>query len=273
MPTRMPVVFISHGAPDALLNAPDAVSCWREMGETLPDPSAILVISAHWEARQPTASLAGAPETLHDFSGFSPALHRMQYPAPGAPALAERVAALLGRANIPAELHPTRGLDHGAWVPLLAMYPRATVPVTQLSLIRHGSPAQHYALGQALAPLRDEGVLIVATGAITHNFGWLDWRNAAARPVPQARVFADWVAARLDAQDASALMAYRSAPGGAEAHPGEEHFLPLFVAMGAAGDALPLRHPLPFSYGGLAMDAYAWRDAATPAMAQTGMAV
>ena len=184
----MPVVFISHGAPDALLKAPDAVACWRDIGQQLPEPSAILVISAHWEARQPTASLSGAPETLHDFSGFSPELHRMQYPAPGAPALAERTVALLGSAGIPAELHPSRGLDHGAWVPLSAMYPQATVPVTQLSLIRNGSPAQHFALGQALAPLRDEGVLIVATGAITHNFDWLDWRASADQiPVPQAR--------------------------------------------------------------------------------------
>lgn len=269
MSSRMPVVFISHGAPDALLKAPDAVSCWREMGEALPDPSAILVISAHWEARQPTASLAGAPETLHDFLGFSPALHRMQYPAPGAPALAKRVAALLASANIPAELHPTRGFDHGAWAPLSAMYPRATVPATQLSLIRNGSPAQHYALGQALAPLREEGVLIVTTGAITHNFGWLDWGNADARPLPQAQVFANWVAAQLDAQDASVLLAYRSAPHGTEAHPSEEHFLPLFVGVGAAGDDLPLRYQLPFSYGGLAMDAYVWRDSFTPALAQT----
>lgn len=272
MTRRMPVVFISHGAPDALLNAPDAVSCWREMGEALPEPSAILVISAHWEARQPTASLAGAPETLHDFSGFSPALHRMQYPAPGAPALAECVAAMLRSAGIAAELHPTRGLDHGAWVPLSAMYPHATVPVTQLSLIRNSSPAQHYALGQALTPLRAKGVLIVTTGAITHNFGWLDWHNANARPVLQAQVFADWVAAQLDAQDTSALLAYRSAPYGAEAHPSEEHFLPLFVGVGAAGDDLPLRHQFPFSYGGLAMDAYVWRDSYTPALARTGMA-
>lgn len=272
MPTRMPVVFISHGAPDALLNAPEAVSCWREMGESLPDPSAILVISAHWEARQPTASLAGAPETLHDFSGFSPALHRMQYPAPGAPALAERVAALLASANIPVELHSTRGLDHGAWVPLSAMYPRASVPVTQLSLIRNGSPAQHYALGRALAPLRDEGVLILATGAITHNFDWLDWGNVGTRAVPQAQVFADWVAAQLGARDVSALLAYRSAPHGADAHPDEEHFLPLFVGVGAAGDDLPLRHQPAFSHGGLAMDAYVWRDSRPPAGAQTGTA-
>ncbi len=259
MPGRMPVVFISHGAPDALMKAPDAVACWRDIGQQLPEPAAILVISAHWEARQPTASLAGAPETIHDFSGFSPALHRMQYSAPGAPMLAERVAGLLDHGGIAAGLHPTRGLDHGAWVPLSAMVPQATVPVTQLSLIRNGSPAQHFALGQAIAPLREEGVLIVATGAITHNFDWLD-ANPGASPVPQARAFADWVAARLEVHDTPALLAYRSTPPGTEAHPSAEHFLPLFVSMGAAGNDPPQRYRPPFSHGGLAMDAYVWRD-------------
>ena len=185
--SRLPVVFVSHGAPDALLKAPEAVACWRGIGRDIPLPAAILAISAHWEARQPTASLSGAPETLHDFSGFSPVLHAMQYPAPGAPALAERAVALLFAAGTAAELHPSRGLDHGAWVPLSAMFPQADVPVTQLSLMRNASPAAHFALGQALAPLRDEGVLILATGSITHNFGWLDWHATGDQaPLPQA---------------------------------------------------------------------------------------
>lgn len=261
MPTRMPVVFVSHGAPDALLKAPDAVACWREIGRQIPEPAAILVISAHWEARSPTLSLSGAPETIHDFSGFSPALHHMQYAAPGAPALAERAAAQLAEAGIAAELHPGRGLDHGAWVPLSAMYPQANVPVTQLSLQRHGGPAAHFALGQALTPLREEGVLILATGAITHNFGWLDWRAGEdAAPLPKARTFADWVGERLDAQDVPSLLNYRSASNdGAEAHPDEEHFLPLFVALGAANGDAPARYQPHFTHGGLAMDAYVWQ--------------
>ena len=261
MSARMPVVFVSHGAPDALLKAPEAVDCWRGIGREIPRPAAILAISAHWEARQPTASLSGAPETIHDFSGFSPVLHAMQYPAPGAPALAERAVALLSAAGTAAELHPSRGLDHGAWVPLSAMYPQADVPVTQLSLVRNANPAAHFALGQALAPLRDEGVLIVATGSITHNFGWLDWQGTSD-PVPQAQAFADWVAARVAAQDIAALLDYRSAPYGAAAHPTEEHLLPLFVALGAANGDLSTRYRPPFAYGGLAMDAYVWQDAA-----------
>lgn len=259
MTARMPVVFVSHGAPDALLKAPEAVACWRDIGRAMPRPAAILAISAHWEARQATASLSGAPETLHDFSGFSPELHAMQYLAPGAPALAERAVSLLTAAGLAAELHPSRGLDHGAWVPLSAMVPQADVPVTQLSLVRHAGPAAHFALGQALAPLRKEGVLIVASGSITHNFDWLDWQ-ASGDPVPQAKDFADWVAARAAAQDVAALLDYRSMSHGSASHPTDEHFLPFFVALGAADGDRATRHQPPFAYGGLAMDAYVWRD-------------
>ncbi|BBP03724.1 dioxygenase [Sulfuriferula plumbiphila] len=260
MSARMPVVFVSHGAPDALLKAPDAVACWREIGQQAPEPAAILVVSAHWEARQPTASLSGAPQTMHDFAGFPEELYRMQYRAPGAPALAERAVSLLSAAGLAADLHPSRGLDHGAWAPLSAMYPQANVPVTQLSLARNTGAAAHVALGQALAPLREESVLIVASGAITHNFGWLDWHAEGDQaPLLQARMFTNWVAERLAAQDVSALLAYRSAPYGADAHPSEEHFLPLFVALGAARGDTPLRYRPHFAYGGLAMDAYVWR--------------
>ena len=261
MPERMPVVFVSHGAPDALLKAPDAVDCWRRIGQQVSPPSAILVVSAHWEAVLPTASLSGAPQTIHDFGGFPAALYQMQYPAPGASALAERAVALLSHAGVVAHLHPDRGLDHGAWVPLSAMFPQANVPVTQLALTRKGGAAAHAALGQALAPLRDEGVLILASGSITHNFGWLDWQaDGDGAPMPKAWQFAEWVADRLAAQDVASLLAYRSAPYGAEAHPSEEHFLPLFVALGAAACDSPQRHQPRFTYGGLAMDAYVWRD-------------
>jgi 4,5-DOPA dioxygenase extradiol len=267
----MPVVFVSHGAPDALLQAPDTVACWREIARELPQPKAILVVSAHWQARQATASLAGAPETIHDFSGFAPELHRMHYRAPGAPSLAERAVALLATAGIAADLHPDRGLDHGAWAPLSVMYADARVPVTQLSLVRHADAANHYAIGQALAPLRDEGVLIIASGSITHNFAWLAPNATADQPpLPQAKAFADWVAERIAANDTAALLDYRSAPHGADAHPSDEHLLPLFVALGAARSELPQRYRPRFTYGALAMDAYVWRDAA--AIAQPALA-
>ncbi|HTN94841.1 MAG TPA: class III extradiol ring-cleavage dioxygenase [Gallionella sp.] len=263
MSERMPVVFVSHGAPDALLKAPDAVASWGEISRALRKPAAILVVSAHWEARQPTVSQSMSPETIHDFPGFSPALYQMHYRAPGAPALAERVMSLLSDAGFAARFEPDRGLDHGAWVPLSAMYPQADVPVTQLSMIRSADPATHFELGRALAPLRDEGVLIVGSGAITHNFAWLDWRAGASEaPLPQAQLFSDWVASRLEARDIPALLAYRAARYGAESHPTEDHFLPLFVALGAALEDIPLRYQPRFAYGGLSMDAYLWANSA-----------
>jgi len=261
MSARMPVVFVSHGAPDALINAPETVALWSEIGQSLPEPAAILVVSAHWEARLPTVSLSSSPETLHDFSGFPPELYRMQYCAPGAPALAERVVSLLAAAGLAAERHSSRGLDHGAWVPLSAMYPQANVPVTQLSLVQNADPASHFEFGRALAPLREEGVLIVGSGAITHNFAWLDGRAKSDKaPLPQAVAFNEWVAGRLAAQDIPAVLAYRAAPHGAEAHPSQEHFLPLVVALGAANGATPVRYRPGFTYGSLSMDAYVWRD-------------
>lgn len=257
MSARLPVVFVSHGSPDALLTAPDALSCWRGIGEAVATPQAILVVSAHWQARQPTASMACAPATIHDFSGFPPELYRRRYPAPGAPALAERVVATLAGAGIAAGLHPDRGLDHGAWVPLSAMYPEAAIPVAQLSVVHDGGPAAHFAIGRALVPLREERVLIVASGSITHNFAWLDRAAAAdAEPLPVAAAFADWVAAKLGAGDTAALLDYRSAPHGAAAHPTDEHLLPLFVAMGAADGEAPRQYRPRFAYRGLAMDAY-----------------
>lgn len=258
---HMPVVFVSHGAPDALLKTPDAVACWSEIGKLTPQPAAILVVSAHWEAQKPTVSLSGSPETIYDFSGFSPELYRMQYPAPGAPVLAERVISLLSAAGLHTDSNTSRGLDHGAWVPLSAMYPKANIPVTQLSLVKNAGPASHFELGRALAPLRNEGVLILCSGAITHNFAWLDWHAKADKaPMPQAEVFGNWVAERTAAQDISALLNYRSAPYGAESHPDEDHFMPFFVASGAAKNNIPQRYRPRFSYGALSMDAYVWRD-------------
>lgn len=258
MKQRMPVLFVSHGAPDALLKAPDTVNAWREIGRHIPKPQGILAVSAHWETSVPTVSLAVAPETIHDFAGFSPELYQLQYPAPGAPSLAERTATLLSAVGIPAARHPDRGLDHGAWVPLTVIFAEADIPVTQLSLT-HQDAAAHFALGQILTPLRDEGILIVASGAITHNFAWLDWRAAnPSPPRPEALSFANWVGERLVTQNIPALLNYRTAPYGKEAHPTEDHILPLFVAMGAAGNDLPEQHRPAFAYGGLAMDAYAW---------------
>jgi 4,5-DOPA dioxygenase extradiol len=264
MSKRMPVVFVSHGAPDALLKSPDTVAAWREMSQQFPKPAGILAISAHWEANHPTASMANTLETIHDFSGFSPELYRMKYPVQGAPELAKQVASLLSDAGLQGELHPNRGLDHGAWVPLTVMFPNADIPVTQLSLIRNGTTSLHYEIGKALAPLRDEGILILTSGAITHNFGWLNWHaDGTETPNPKAQAFGEWVADQIATHDDANLVNYRRAPNGAEAHPTEEHFLPLFVALGAANADTPSRYRPRFAYGALSMDAYLWADAAS----------
>ena len=221
-------------------------------------PKAILAVSAHWQTRVPTLSLSPAPDTIHDFAGFDPRLHRIQYPAPGAPGLAHRAANLLAEAGLEVELHPSRGLDHGAWTPLVAMFPQAQVPVTQLSLVHQG-PEVHLAIGRALSPLREEGVLILASGAITHNFAWLEFDvPSGLPPLPQAKAFSDWVSDRLASGDGEGLMKYRQQPPGEAAHPSEEHFLPLFVALGAGGWEPPTRLSPEYAYGGLSMDAYVW---------------
>ena len=259
MSSRMPVVFVSHGAPDALLKAPSAVASWRAIGAALPKPQAILVLSAHWQAALPTVSQSERPDTIHDFAGFAPELYRLTYPAPGAPQLARRVTTRFFETGTQSQTDAGRGLDHGAWVPLMAMFPQADVPVTQLALPYPGDAADLLAIGTVLRPLRDEGVLILASGAITHNFGWLRWSEGESSvPLPRAKVFADWVGERIAGRDVQGLADYRQAPWGAEAHPSDEHLLPLFAALGAAADDAPTRHQPAFTYGGLAMDNYVW---------------
>lgn len=253
-----PVLFISHGAPDIALQKHAAtLACWQTLGQTLPRPQAILVLSAHWDARLPVISTAEQPTTIHDFGGFPPALYQLRYPAPGAPQLAGKVAGCLEAAGIPLTTDSRRGLDHGAWIPLLSMYPQADIPVTQLAIQSHAGPEWHLRVGETLRPLREENILIMASGAITHNFAWLSRQNA---PLPAAQTFSDWLAAKLEQRDMNALLNYRTqAPFGAEAHPTEEHLLPLFAAFGAstANDKLTRFAP-EFTYSALAMDAYLW---------------
>jgi 4,5-DOPA dioxygenase extradiol len=234
----------------------------QELGKTLDRPKAIVVVSAHWETRGgPAVSLAQRPETIHDFGGFPRALFEMQYPAPGAPDAAQRAAALLEAQGIPVSRSAERGLDHGAWVPLRLMYPDADIPVTQLSVVRGASPAAHEALGQALAALRNEGVLVVGSGSLTHNLYEFRGQGIDA-PVPNwVSEFEAWMKARLENSDRAALLDYRRVAAFAvQNHPTEEHLLPLFVAMGAAGaDARATQLHASFEHGVLAMDAYAFQ--------------
>jgi 4,5-DOPA dioxygenase extradiol len=243
------------------VQAGPAGDAWRNLGETLPRPRAVLVVSAHWEASRPTVSTVLQPQTIHDFSGFPPALYRIRYPAPGAAEVARRVHGILAQAGIEAAIDGERGLDHGAWVPLSYMYPKADVPVTQLSVQTSLGPKHHLALGRAIAAIADEGVLIVGSGHMTHNLR--EWMQGSSTTAAYVEEFREWVFTRLRDHDFEALAGYRSlAPHAQRAHPTEEHFLPLFVALGAAGlMARPERIFTQVERGVLAMDAYIFHPA------------
>ncbi len=254
----MPVIFVSHGAPTLPIEPGETGAAWRKLGEQLARPSAILVISAHWETTVPTVSRVNQPETIHDFYGFPDELYKLQYPAPGAPDLAQSVMSELQQAGIPAQLDDSRGLDHGAWVPLSLMYPQADIPVTQLSLQPNKDTAWHIALGRTLRPLSKQGVLIIGSGSITHNLPAL-FKHQQGSPAPAwVTEFCDWMAGKIAEGDMEALAAYRTlASYAVQNHPTDEHLLPLFVALGATGDIRKSqRLNSVMTYGMLAMDAW-----------------
>ena len=254
----LPSVFVSHGAPTLALEPAEAGAMLARLGRELPRPQSILVVSAHWEAGRPAVSAATLPRTIHDFYGFPPELYSLAYGAPGAPGLAARVKELLVAAGMQCEESPDRGLDHGAWVPLRYLYPDADIPVTQLAVSPGLGAAHHLELGRALAPLAEEGVLVLGSGGLTHNLREVRF-DSPAPPAPDwVSAFADWAGAAVAAGDAAALVDYRRrGPHACRNHPSDEHFLPLLVAMGAAGkDAAGVRVPGGVSHGVLAMDAF-----------------
>jgi 4,5-DOPA dioxygenase extradiol len=257
---HLPVLFVSHGAPDMLLRPDPARDFLVRLGQELARPRAILCVSAHWEAARPTLSAASSPDTVHDFFGFPDALYDLRYPAPGDPRLAQSARDLLEAAGIGADLHPSRGLDHGVWSPLSLMYPDAHIPVVSLALSRGAGTTTHWAMGQALQPLRDQGVLILASGGATHNLRDVGRHGVDAPPVDYAYAFDTWLEDRLRTAALSDLLDYRArAPHAARNHPSEEHLLPLFVALGAApSGAAATRLYNGFSYGVLSMAAYGW---------------
>ena len=233
--TRMPALYIGHGAPP-LLDDPVWSGEMRALAATLPRPRAILVISAHWESAPLSLSASGpGTELVYDFGGFDPKYYRMRYDTPDASALAQRIAAMMPDTER-VHHHPSRGLDHGAWVPLTIMYPEADIPVLQMSLPTH-DPDRLLELGARLRELRDEGVLIVGSGFLTHGLPFLrDFRIDAAAP-GWSRDFDQWAAEALSRGDVAELAAYRTnAPGMPYAHPTVEHYTPLFVTLGAATD-------------------------------------
>src|SRR5258707_10958448 len=221
----LPAVFLSHGAPTLAVEDGSDTQAWAELASQLPRPDSILVVSAHWDTDAPAASTSEQPETIHDFFGFPRELYEQRYPAPGAPVLARRTAALLSAAGMRCEMNPKRGLDHGAWVPLKWMYPKADIPVTQLSVQSHRGAAHHVKVGEAIASLRDEGVLVLATGGIVHNLRDLEWDKRGTREAAAwARDFNDWIADRVERKAVDDLLAYRErAPNARRSHPTEDH--------------------------------------------------
>jgi 4,5-DOPA dioxygenase extradiol len=241
----MPVLFQAHGAPP-LLDDDAWIAELAGWARALPRPRAIVVVSAHWEER-PLAIGATRPVPLiYDFYGFPERFYRLQYPAPGAPEVAQRIRELLAAANIAFVDDPDRGLDHGSYIPLLCMYPKADVPVLQISLPSQ-VPAELFAVGRALAPLRSAGVLLIGSGFLTHNLRALSLRQTPA----WASDFDAWSADVLVRRDLDALLEYRQrAPGVRESLPTHEHFVPVIVAAGAAGDS-PVTFPITgFWFGG-----------------------
>lgn len=254
----LPSLYISHGSPMTALHPGQVGVRLAEIAAHLPRPQAIVIASAHWLARQPGVGAAQRPETIHDFYGFPPDLYALDYPAPGAPALAAQVAQLLNGAGLGAGLDTHRGLDHGAWVPLRLLYPQADIPVVPLSIQPHLGPAHQYAVGRALAPLREQGVLVIGSGSITHNLHDFRAGYSETNEAPYVRPFIGWLEQKINAGDIDALLDYRrQAPFAERAHPTDEHLLPLYVALGAAGEHVAAqRIDAGIDLGFLAMDIY-----------------
>jgi 4,5-DOPA dioxygenase extradiol len=255
-----PALFLSHGSPMLALTDSPARDFLLGLGRELGQPSAIVVASAHWETPIPTLNSVTRNTTIHDFYGFPPALFAMRYEPPGSPALAAKVAALLAEAGLPSAIDPSRGLDHGAWIPLSLMFPAATIPVIQLAIQSDRDPAHHLRLGVALAPLREENVLVIGSGSFTHNLSRLRRGETDAAQPPDVTAFADWFDAAITGQRTEDLLAYRSrAPYAVQQHPTDEHLLPLYVALGAGGEnAVGTRLHSSAMYASLRMDAYAF---------------
>ncbi|MCE5363026.1 DODA-type extradiol aromatic ring-opening family dioxygenase [Pseudomonas anguilliseptica] len=253
----LPSLFISHGSPMLALQPGASGPALTRLAQKLPRPRAILVVSAHWESHDLRVGSAVTPQTWHDFRGFPAELYQVQYPAPGSPQLAAEVAERLAQAGLPARLDAERPLDHGAWVPLALMYPQANIPVIQVSLPSQQGPDLQRRVGQALAGLRDNGVLLIGSGSITHNLGDLDWQAGPEQVEPWAQAFRDWVVEQLSKQDNAALDDYRrQAPHAVRNHPSDEHLLPLFFAAGAGGQ-FKVEHS-GFTFGALGMDIYSF---------------
>ncbi|MDK9709124.1 MAG: dioxygenase [Desulforhopalus sp.] len=255
-----PSLFISHGAPDiAVKTDHPSYRFLCEASGMFPRPDAIVILSAHWTTDHVMVSSTASYKTIYDFGGFDPRLYAMQYSPKGNPDLSRIVLQLVRGTDGKAELVEHASLDHGAWIPLLLMYPEAYIPVVQVSIQPNLSPAYHYALGEALQELRQQNVLIIGSGAMTHNLSEMMFSGDGLSSPQWVADFADWMRDRIEAGDREALLSYREqAPHARRNHPTEEHILPLFLAMGAGGGIPGKQIHTATSYGTVRMDAYAF---------------
>lgn len=261
MTTPLPTLFVSHGSPMFALEPGTTgaeLRLWAiELLQAHGTLRGVVVMSPHWMAHAPAVMTNPQPDTWHDFGGFPQALYELRYPAPGSTALGLEVQGLLERAGIVAQAHAERPLDHGAWVPLMHVFPQADVPVVQVALPAGAGPLEVWAVGRALQGLRDSGVLVMGSGSMTHNLA--EFFGGEREAAPYVLEFSRWVESALQRGDLPALLDYRSlAPHAVRAHPTDDHFLPLFFALGAAGEgATPHYLSREVMHGVLAMDAMA----------------
>lgn len=259
----MPSLFISHGGPNVVTDDSPARTYLMGLSHLFPRPKAIVVVSAHFETDGVTVVADPAPEMIYDFGGFAPKLYEMVYPAPGSPELAERVIGMLEEAGFAPQQLAKRGYDHGAWTPLKLAFPEADIPVVQVSIDPNRDAAWHYALGRALAPLREEGILLIGSGHITHNLRALfpvmrNGTTADPELVEKVNAFTTWFAERFAEDDREAILDWKNrAPFPAENHPTDEHLMPIFFAYGAGGDSPRVeRVHSSMQYGFFAWDSY-----------------
>ena len=253
--STLPSLFVSHGSPTFAIDAGSTGPALKAFGSQLPtDLRGVVIMSPHWTTRTPMVMTTAQPQTWHDFGGFPEVLYTLQYPAPGSPGLAQEVLDLLAQAGMPAQADAQRPFDHGAWVPLLHLMPNAQVPVVQVSMPARWDGAQLYAMGRALQSLRERDVLVVGSGSMTHNLA--EFFGGQHEVAPYVQEFSRWVEQQLQEGDLATLLQHRSnAPHAHRAHPTDDHFLPLFFALGAAGeDARPSYLSREVMFGMLAMD-------------------
>ena len=249
--STLPALFISHGAPTLAVEQSATTSALARMGQNLPKPRAIVIMSAHWQSAKLEISSNPRPKTWHDFSGFAPELYELQYPVPGQPALAETIAQQLSARGITCSVNPVRACDHGVWAPLRHLYPEADVPIVQVSLPQHYDSVACYQLGAQLARLRDEQILVIGSGNITHNLQALRWD---ADSIDQAaKSFKQWLLQQLKTDIPTALD-WQQYPEYKDIHPSDEHLLPLFFALGA-GQRVSVVHQS-MAHHSLGMDIY-----------------